>query len=65
MDLNSSYTLGCAGRNNSKPSSGSSGHVGGTSPGQTRNKPKDLSVREGEERGRGGVGGLYSVCTCE
>ena len=45
-DLNSSHTLGCAGRNNSKSSIGSSGHVGGTRPGQTRKKPKDLSVRE-------------------
>ena len=34
-DLNSSCTLGCAGRNNSNPSIGSSGHPGGTSPGQT------------------------------
>jgi hypothetical protein len=65
MDLNSSYTLGCAGRNNSKPSSGSSGHTGGTSPGQTRKKPKDLSAREGEERGCGGGGGVYDVCKCE
>ena len=31
--------------------SGSRGHVGGTRPGQTRKKPKDLSVREGEDRG--------------
>jgi len=29
------HTLGSAGRNNSEPSSGSSGHVGGTRPGQT------------------------------
>ena len=35
---------GCVGRNNSEPSSGSSGHAGGTSPGQTRKKPKDLSA---------------------
>ena len=38
------------GRNNSKPSSGSSGHAGGMGPGQTRKKPKDLSAREREER---------------
>ena len=49
-DPNASHTLGDAGRNNSNPSSGSSGHVGGTSPSQTRKKPKDLSAREGEER---------------
>ena len=55
--LNDSNTLGRAGRNNSKPSCGSSGHAGGTRPGQTRKKPKDLSAREREERGRGeGVG---------
>jgi hypothetical protein len=40
--------------------SGSSGHAGGTRPGQTRKKPKDLSAREGEERGRGGDGGVYA-----
>ena len=52
------------GRTNSKTSSGSSGHVGGTTPGQTRKKPKDLSQREREERGRGegGGGGVYVVC---
>ena len=32
-------------------SSGSSSHAGGTRPGQTRKKPKDLSVRECEECG--------------
>ncbi len=62
---NASHTLGCTGRNNSKPSSGSSGHVGGTRPGQTRKKPKDLSAREGEERGRGGGGGVYAVWKCD
>ena len=36
--------MGCVGRNNSKSSSGSSGHVRTTRPGQTRKKPKDLSV---------------------
>jgi hypothetical protein len=59
-DLNASHTLGCVGRNNSKPSIRSSGHAGGTRPGQTRKKPKDLSAREGEERGRGGDGGVYA-----
>ncbi len=44
---------------------GSRGHVGGTSPGQTRKKPKDLSELEGEECGRGGGGGVYVVCKCE
>jgi hypothetical protein len=34
-DLNTSHTMGCVGRNNSKSSNGSSGHVGGTRPGQT------------------------------
>ncbi len=42
------------GRNNGK-SIGSSGHAGGTRPGQTRKKPKDLSTHEREERGCGGV----------
>jgi hypothetical protein len=41
--------------------SGSSGHTGGTSPGQTRKKPKDLSTRERENRGCGEGGGLYVV----
>ena len=59
------YTLGCSCRNNSKPSSGSSGHTGGTRPGQTHKKPKDLSAREGEERGRGVSGGVYAVCKFE
>ena len=55
------------GRNNiSDPSSsGSSGHAGGTRPGQTRKKPTDLSVREREERGCGEGGGLYDVYMCE
>jgi hypothetical protein len=41
----------------------SSGHAGGTRPGQTRKKPKDLGTREGEERGRcrGGGGGVYGM----
>jgi hypothetical protein len=64
-DLNVSHTLGYVGRNDSKPSIGSSGHSGGTRPGQTRKKPKDLSSREGEECGRGGGGGVYSVWKCE
>jgi hypothetical protein len=34
-------------------------------PGQTRKKPKDLSAREREERGRGEGGGLYVVYMCE
>jgi hypothetical protein len=50
------------GRNNSKSSSGSSGHAGDTRPGQTRKKPEDLSEREREERGRGEGGGVYVVC---
>ena len=44
------------------PSIGSSGHIGGTRPGQTRKKPKDLSAREREECGRGEGGGVYVVC---
>jgi hypothetical protein len=51
------FRFNYAGRNNSKSSSGSSGHTGGTRPGQTCQKPKDLSGREGEECGRG-EGGL-------
>ena len=64
MDLNVSHTLCCPGRTNSKPSTGSSGHAGGTTPGQTRKKPKDLSAREREERGRGegAGGGVHAVC---
>jgi hypothetical protein len=55
-------TVKAAGRNNSKSSSRSTGHARGTRTGQTRKKPKDLSVREGEERGRGEGGGVYAVC---
>ena len=53
------------GRKNGESSSGSSGHTGGTSPGQTHKKPKDLSVCEREERGRGEGEGVYDVCMCE
>jgi len=35
-DLNTSHTLGYTGRNNSKPSNGSSGHAGDSRSGQTR-----------------------------
>jgi hypothetical protein len=42
--------MGCADKNNGKSSSKSSGHAGGTRPGQTWKKPKDLSTREREER---------------
>jgi hypothetical protein len=28
-------------------------------------KSKDLSTREGEDRGGGGGGGVYVVCKCE
>ena len=61
-DLNSSHTLGCVGRNKSKTSNGSSGHNEGTRPGQTRKKPKDLSVCDREDHGRGEGGGVYVVC---
>jgi hypothetical protein len=64
-DLNSSYILGCSGRNNSKPSVGSSGQAEDTRSGQTRKKPKDLSTREREERGCGSGGVLYVVYMCE
>ncbi len=66
--LGSTHTLGYVGRNDSNPSIGSSGHVLGTRPGQTRKKSKDLSPREREERGRGGggshsvTGSVYVVC---
>ena len=39
-DLNVSHTLGYVGRNKSKHSIGSSGHTGGTKPGQTIKKPR-------------------------
>jgi hypothetical protein len=61
-DLSTVHTLGYSGRNSSKTSTVSSGHVGDTRPGQTHKKPKDLSTREGEERGCGEGGGVYPVC---
>ena len=64
-DLNASHTLGCAGRKNSKSSIGSHGHDGGTSPRQTRKKPKDLSARERENRGCGEGEGVHVVFMCE
>ena len=60
--------MGCAGRNNIKTSSGSSGHTGVTRPVQTRKKPKESSAREREERGRGERGGVYHtqwLCVCD
>jgi hypothetical protein len=59
--LHASYTLGYAGRKNSKTSIGCHGHAGDTRPGQTRKTPKDLSAHESEERGRGESVGLYPV----
>jgi hypothetical protein len=41
---------------------GSSGHAGGTRPGEIRKTPKGLSAREREERGRGEGVGLNAVC---
>ena len=41
-----------SGRKNSKPNIGRHGHVGGTSPDETRKTPKNLSVHESEDRGR-------------
>ncbi len=64
-DLNVCHGLGCSSKNNSEHRSGCSGHTGVTGPGQTRKKPKDLSVRECEERGCGGDGGMYGVCKCD
>ena len=53
------------GKKNGNPSRGSSGPAGGTRPGQTHKKPKDLSTREREECGRGEGEGVYDVCMCE
>jgi hypothetical protein len=61
-DLNTSHTLGWSGRNNSESRNGSSGHVRGSRPGQTRKKSKDLSPREREERGCGDSLGRVGVC---
>ena len=52
------------GRKNGKTSLGSSGHAGGTRPGQTLKTPKDLSAREREDRGRGEGEGVYPVSMC-
>ena len=50
-----------SGRKNSKPNIGIHGHAGGTSPGQTRKTPKNLSAHESEERGREESVGLYAT----
>ncbi len=63
--MNSLHTLCYAGRKNSKISIWSNGHTGDTRSGQTRKTPKDLSVHESEERGRGESVGLYVVYMCE
>jgi hypothetical protein len=60
-NLNSSDTLGDAGRKNSKPNIGIHGQAGGTRPGQTRKTPKNLSAHESDERGREESVGLYDV----
>jgi hypothetical protein len=61
-ELDASDTLGCAGKTYSKPS----GHAeGGTRPGRTRKKPKDLSACDREECGCGEGGGVYVVYMCE
>jgi hypothetical protein len=52
------------GTTHSKCSRGSSCHTGGTRPGQTWKKPKDLSVCDREDRSRGRVG-LYMMCACD
>jgi hypothetical protein len=40
---------------------GSSGRTGDTRPGQTTNKPKEMSVCDREEYGRGEGGIVYDV----
>jgi hypothetical protein len=54
-DLNVSHTLG------KTYSNLSSGHTGLRSPGQTRKKPKDLTVCDREERGCAEGGDVYVV----
>ncbi len=44
-----------------RPSIGSHGHAGGTSPDQARKTPKDLSAHESEERGCGESVGFHAV----
>ena len=60
-DLNASHTLGCAGKTDRKPNPSGHDAEGGSTPGQTRKKPSDLSAYR-EERGRGEGGGVYAVC---
>jgi hypothetical protein len=55
-------TLGYTGRSDSRTSTGSSGHSGGTRPVQMCKKPKDLSVREREECDPVEGVGVYVVC---
>ncbi len=54
-------TLGSTGRKYSKSSIGSHGHVGDTSPTQTRKTPKDRSTHESEEHGCRESVGWYAV----
>jgi hypothetical protein len=59
-----STRLGYTGRKKCKTSIWSHGHNGDTRPGQTRKTPKDLSVHESEEDGRGESVGWYVIHLC-
>ena len=60
-DLNSSHTLGCTRKTDSKTNPSGHDGEGDSRPGQTRKKPRDLSVYDREECGCGEGGGVYDV----
>ncbi len=55
-DLNSSYTLGSSGKTDSNPNPSGHDTEGDSKSGQTRQKPRHLSVYDLEECGCGEVG---------
>ena len=58
---NSSRTLGCEGKTDSNPNPSGHDTEGGSRPGQTHKKPRNLSTYDREECGRGEGVGVYTV----
>ena len=61
-DLNVSHTLDCVGKTDSNPNPSGNDTEGDSRSGETHEKPRDLSVFDREECGRGEGGGVYVEC---